>query len=184
MISNRLIIRPSTFEDCITFARWEQQPHIIEFFTISQGRDYNEVAQEYVLRTMDPTMLQFTVLRKDDDLLLGRIFISRLDQQADSLDITRIYIGEDSLRGQGYGREALSLILEYCFINLHMERVTLDHLPQNRRAANLYLSMGFQYEGIARHAGKKDGKYYDLHLMSMVRSEYYKNLKNGDDLYS
>lgn len=181
MESNRIAIRPSTFEDCITFAKWEQQPYIMEYLTISQGRDYNEIAQEFVLRTMEPTMLQFTIFRKEDDLPMGRIFISRINEESDSLDITRIYIGEDSLRGQGYGREALCLLLQYCFINLHMERVTLDHLPENRRAAKLYLSLGFQYEGIARHAGKKDGRYYDLHLMSMIRSEYYKNLRSTGD---
>ncbi|WP_206459159.1 GNAT family N-acetyltransferase [Anaerovorax sp. IOR16] len=180
MQSNHLLIRPSTFEDCTLFAKWEAQPYIIEFFTISQGRDYNEIAQEFVKRTLDSSMLQLTIVMKDEDKPIGRVFISRLDQHADSLDITRIYIGEDSYRGKGLGEEALRLLLEYCFIYLHMERVTLDHVPENRRAANLYLKLGFQYEGIARHAGKKDGKYVDLHLMSMLRSEYFKNMKNGD----
>lgn len=180
MESSRLLIRPSVFEDCVYFARWEEQPAIVERITISQGRDYNEVAQEFVLRTMDPTMLQFTIVLKEEELPIGRIFISRLDQQADSLDITRIYIGEDEYRGCGYGKEAMCILLDYCFINLHMERVTLDHLSDNRRAARLYLNLGFQYEGIARHAGKKDGRYFDLHLMSMLRSEYYKNLRSED----
>jgi ribosomal-protein-alanine N-acetyltransferase len=53
-----------------------------------------------------------------------------------------------------------------------MERVTLDHYTGNL-AGNLYLKLGFKYEGIMRHAAKKDGKYYDLHLMSMLREEYF-----------
>ena len=43
----------------------------------------------------------------------------------------------------------------------------------NKIAAKLYLKVGFSYEGIMRNAGKKDGKYVDLHLMSMLRDEYF-----------
>ena len=54
-----------------------------------------------------------------------------------------------------------------------MERVTLDHYAGNRRGAALYERLGFKDEGTARNAAKKDGKYYDLHLMSILRSEFF-----------
>ena len=69
----------------------------------------------------------------------------------------------------------MRLLLEYCFIHLHTERVTLDHLPHNSRAASLYQKLGFQFEGVMRNSGKKDGRYIDLHLLSMLRKEYYEN---------
>lgn len=179
MESSRLIIRPTIFEDCRYFADWvEQDPEVSEFFTMDQGRGYNEITEEYVIRTLDPTMLQFTIVSKESEEPVGRIWISRIDTHADSLDITRIYIGSKEFRGKGQGEESLRLLLEYCFINLHMERVTLDHMPQNKRAASLYQKLGFQYEGQMRHAGKKDGVYVDLMLMSMLRSEYYANLRD------
>ena len=64
-------------------------------------------------------------------------------------------------------------VLEYCFTFLHMERVTLDYFTGNKRAAALYESLGFKNEGIARNAAKKYGRYYDLHLMSILRSEFF-----------
>ena len=82
------------------------------------------------------------------------------------------------LSEDGSDEEAMRELLEYCFIQLHTERVTLDHLPQNERAAALYLKLGFQYEGVMRHAGKKNGKYIDLHLMSMLRSEFFEKCRN------
>lgn len=177
--SNRLLIRPTTFEDCTYFADWLlNDPEVSEFFTMDQGRDYNEIAEEYVIRTLNSTMLQMTIVSKDMEAPIGRIWISRLDTHGDSLDITRIYLGAKEFRGIGMGEEALRLLLEYCFINLHMERVTLDHMPENKRAASLYQKLGFQYEGRMRHAGKKDGVYVDLMLMSMLRAEYYANLRD------
>ena len=54
-----------------------------------------------------------------------------------------------------------------------MERVTLDYYTGNKRAYTLYESLGFREEGVARTATKKDGRYYDLHIMSMLRSEFF-----------
>ena len=57
--------------------------------------------------------------------------------------------------------------------NFGMERVTIDHFEKNKRADYLYQKIGFQNEGLMRNAGKKNGKYVNLQLMSMLRSEYY-----------
>ncbi len=65
-------------------------------------------------------------------------FFSRINRTDDSLDITRIYIADVNQRGKGYGEEALRLVLEFAFINLHMERVTIDHFEKNKPAAALY----------------------------------------------
>lgn len=54
-----------------------------------------------------------------------------------------------------------------------MERVTIDHFADNETAHYLYRKIGFEDEGKMRHSGKKDGKYYDMELMSMLRVEYY-----------
>lgn len=181
MESKNLLIRPTTFEDCSLFAVWEKTPEVTEFFSMDDGRDYEEVVREFVTREFDETKLQFTILLKNyqgEDEVIGRIYISRLDRHEDSLDITRIYIGPAGYRHKGYGEEAMRLILEYCFINLHTERVTLDHFTGNEFAAKLYLKLGFQYEGIARNSTKKNGKYHDLHIMSLLRSEYYEKVHN------
>ena len=89
------------------------------------------------------------------------------------MDITRIYIADKAIRGTGLGEEALRAALKLAFEEMNRERVTLDHFTGNQIASHLYLKVGFQYEGVMRHGGKKDGKYIDLHLMSMLRDEYF-----------
>ncbi len=64
-------------------------------------------------------------------------------------------------------------MLRLAFEEMNMERVTLDHFTDNKIASKLYLKVGFSYEGVMRNGGKKDGKYVDLHLMSMLREEYF-----------
>ncbi|MDD2484217.1 MAG: GNAT family protein [Eubacteriales bacterium] len=180
MESANIIIRETDFSDCVCFAKWEKKAFVSECFTISDERDYEEIAKEYVIRTQESDKLQFTITLREDNRPIGRVYISRIDPHSDSLDITRIYIGEEDCIGKGLGEEAMRLVLEYCFIQLHTERVTLDHLPKNEKAAALYLKLGFQYEGVMRHAGKKNGRYVDLHLMSMLRTEYFEKCKNRE----
>lgn len=181
MESKNLIIRQTTFEDCSLFATWEKSYEVAEVFSIDNDSSYEKIVRESIVAELDKTKLQFTILLKDyqsEDQVLGRIFVTHLDKMYDSLDISRIYIGPQELRNKGYGEEALRLFLEYCFINLHTERVTLDHLPGNVEASRLYLKLGFQYEGVARNASKKNGKYQDLNKMSILRSEYYEKVHN------
>lgn len=77
------------------------------------------------------------------------------------------------------GEEALKAALRLAFEEMNMERVTLDHFTANKIASRLYLKLGFNYEGVMRNGGKKDGKYIDLHLMSMLREEYFAGKSEG-----
>lgn len=170
----RVYLRESTFDDCKLFAKWEKNEFVSGFFTINEGRDYEEVVCEYVNRKNDPSVLQLTICLKDDDEPIGRIHISNINWKYDSLDITRIYLGEKSVRGEGLGEEALRACLYIAFEDYKMERVTLDYFDGNDIAASLYTKVGFQKEGVMRNGGKKNGKYVNLILMSMLSSEYKK----------
>jgi len=172
MISNNIIIRKSTFDDCKEFIRWEMQDYVREFLSIDKDRSYEDVVREFITREKDFSKKQYTIILKASNLPIGRIYLSDISRESDSIDITRIYIGDENFLGKGYGREAMVILLEYCFKTLNMERVTLDHYSNNIKGASLYLDLGFKYEGIMRNAAKKDNDYFDLHLMSILKKEY------------
>ena len=153
----RVYLRESSFDDCAYFAKWEKEPAVTEFFTINESRDYEEVVREYLERLPDPTQVQFTICSMADDHPMGRVYISRIDDHYDSLDITRIYIADPSMRGQGLGEEALWLALDYAFQERGCERVTLDYFTGNDIASSLYQKVGFVNDGNMRHGGKKNG---------------------------
>lgn len=176
MEDKKVYLRKTVFSDLEYFARWECDPAVTEFFTISEGRDYEEIATEFIERKDDDTCVDFTVVLTETDEPIGRIYISNINTHYDSMDITRIYIGEVPKRGLGLGEAALREAMAYGFDELGCERVTLDHFTANIRARNLYLKVGFKPEGCMRHGGKKNGEYVDLNLMSILKDEYY-----GDD---
>lgn len=173
METQNFIIRETEFKDYEYFAVWEKDPIVTKFLSFDEERTYEDVVTEGLYNKFSAERMDFTIVERDTDKPVGRIYISRIDRHSDSLDITKFYIGDSSMWGKGVGREIMNEVLEYCFTFLHMERVTLDYYTGNKRASSLYESLGFKSEGVARNATKKDGRYYDLNLMSMLRSEFF-----------
>lgn len=175
METRNFLIRETEFNDYKYFAGWEVDPVVTKFLSFDENRTYEDVVTEALYNKKDETKLDFTVIKRETGEPVGRIYISRIDRHGDSLDITKFYIGDPSLWGKGVGREIMTEVLAYCFTFLHMERVTLDYYTGNKRASSLYESLGFKSEGVARNATKKDGRYHDLNLMSMLRSEFFED---------
>lgn len=173
METQNFIIRETEFRDYEYFAVWEKDPVVTKYLSFDEERTYEDVVTEGLYNKFNKERIDFTIVARQSGEPIGRIYISRIDRHSDSLDITKFYIGDPKLWGKGIGREIMNEVLEYCFTFLHMERVTLDYYTGNKRASTLYESLGFKSEGVARNATKKDGKYYDLHLMSMLRSEFF-----------
>ena len=177
METQNFIIRETEFRDYEYFAVWEKDPVVTKYLSFDEERTYEDVVTEGLYNKFNKERIDLTIVARQSGEPVGRIYISRIDRHSDSLDITKFYIGDPKLWGKGIGREIMNEVLEYCFTFLHMERVTLDYYTGNKRASTLYESLGFKSEGVARNATKKDGKYYDLHLMSMLRSEFFGDKK-------
>ena len=173
METQNFIIRETEFRDYEYFAVWEKDPVVTKYLSFDEERTYEDVVTEGLYNKFNKERIDLTIVARQSGEPVGRIYISRIDRHSDSLDITKFYIGDPKLWGKGIGREIMNEVLEYCFTFLHMERFTLDYYTGNKRASTLYESLGFKSEGVARNATKKDGKYYDLHLMSMLRSEFF-----------
>ena len=152
-----------------------------------------DVVRKFVADEEDPKAQQFTILLKEDGFQdaedsveaaedsdvnlqyagtrkIGRIVLADIEDGWKG-EIWRIYIGDKTLRGKGYGKQAMEAMMGYCFDVLGLERLYLDHYTGNP-AAGLYLSLGFKYEGVLRKNCRKNGVLYDVHLMSMLREEY------------
>ncbi len=83
-----------------------------------------------------------------------------------------IFIGEKSLWDKGYGTEAVELLLRHGFDTLNLNRIYLRVFSTNLRARRSYEKVGFVLEGTLRQAVYRQGRYADIHIMSILRSEW------------
>ncbi len=176
--TERLVIRPSRWDDTDTFYEWELLPEVTKFFSIRDNQSKEDVVRKYVADSDDPKARQFTICLKAGTpgipeaggRMIGRIVLADIEDEWKA-EIWRIYIADTALRGRGLGKEAMLAMMKYCFEELNLKRLYLDHYTGNP-ASFLYQSLGFKYEGVLRDNCRKNGGLYDVHLMSMLASEY------------
>jgi ribosomal-protein-alanine N-acetyltransferase len=74
--------------------------------------------------------------------------------------------------GQGLMAEALRALIRHCFETLAINRIEVDPQSNNTRAITMLRKLGFRAEGIARQRRNKCGKYQDLAVHSLLKSEW------------
>jgi len=84
-----------------------------------------------------------------------------------------ISIGDKTFWNQGYGRKAVRLLVRFAFQTLNLHRVYLQVYENNARAIRAYEHAGFVHEGRLRQARFQDGRYVDVLIMSILRSEWH-----------
>jgi RimJ/RimL family protein N-acetyltransferase len=94
-----------------------------------------------------------------------------IDQHDRSAEIG-ISIGEKEFWDQGYGTKAIRLIVGHGFGNLNLNRIYLRVYETNPRGKRCYEKAGFSVDGRLRQARFLEGKYVDVFIMSILKSEW------------
>ncbi len=70
---------------------------------------------------------------------------------------------------QGYGAEALKMLVDFAFDELNLHRVQLSYYTLNARGRRCYDKVGFQEEGVLKDFLYRHGKYHDKIIMSVIK---------------
>jgi len=81
----------------------------------------------------------------------------------------RKLIGEPSLRGKGYARQAAALWIRFGLEALGLRKIYLNTLETNIRNIRINEELGFRVEGILHDEVCIDGTYYDVLRMGLWR---------------
>lgn len=84
------------------------------------------------------------------------------------------YSISEAYHGQGYGYEALQLMLRKVFYEAHLYRVEAKCSVENPASYKLLEKVGFTKEGVLREYFNIRGKRIDHFIYSFLRSEYIK----------
>jgi len=114
--------------------------------------------------------LVIEVRNQDSWQPIGDCGFNTIDQHSRSAEIG-IFIGRKDLWNRGYGTETMCLLLKHGFHTLNLNRIFLRVYETNKGAIRSYEKAGFVHEGRMRQAQFRNGKYEDVLLMSVLRSE-------------
>ena len=160
--------------DIPLFLKWFNDPEVTmgleSVFPMSEARE-DQWFDNMLKRPIETQPLAIEIQIENEWKIIGNIAIFDFDKIAHSAEVG-IVIGEKEFWGKGYGTKALKLILKHGFGTLNLNRISLQVYGLNDRAIRVYNKVGFVLEGTMRDAVYRQGKYYDVHIMSILRKEW------------
>ena len=106
-----------------------------------------------------------------DGKFIGQCALFHYDTVASTCELG-ITIGDKDYWAKGYGREAITLLLDYAFRLRNIRKVWLQVHAHNPRAISAYKACGFIEEGRLRAHVWSNGQYIDLVQMGVLRDEW------------
>lgn len=168
-IGQRVRLAPPQAEDALIMAQWSLDSHYLRLLEDDPVRpqtpDDVRGAGEFRLRTLS------------EDKLIGFAAIFNVTRHGSAM--LAIGIGEAAYRGQGYGSDALRLLLGYAFRELNLYRIGLNVFSYNEAAIRAYEHVGFVREGVRRGSILRDGRRYDEYQYGILASEWQARYQPG-----
>lgn len=180
LFGERVRLRAAEKEDITAFLRWINDEDVTENLFLVSPMSRFEEENWYDAMMKKPESEHVLVIEVKDETPnqeyrpIGTCQFHNLDWRNRSAEIG-IMIGEKTFWDRGYGTETMQLLLRHGFNTLNLHRIWLQVYAKNQRGIRAYEKAGFIFEGKYRQAHYQQGKYHDIHLMSILKEEWQKD---------
>lgn len=182
LYSSRIRLRAIEREDLPRFVRWFNDPDVrrnLQLFIPLGLPQEEEWFKEILHKPVEEQPLVIEIHQEEAWLPVGNAgFISI--RNADRAAEMGISIGEKTFWDKGYGTEAVRLLLRFGFNEINLNRIYLKVNEINLRGIRCYEKAGFKVDGRLRQDRFMDGKYMDVLIMSVLRSEWKEENQGGN----
>jgi RimJ/RimL family protein N-acetyltransferase len=173
LVGKRIRLAALSQADIPVMARWYQDTGFVRLYDATPAMPKSE---EEIKETLDDVRknknaFAFGIRLIETDELIGD---AQLDGVlwAHGVAWLGLGIGLREYWGQGYGEEAMRLVLNFGFMELNLHRIQLTVFAYNDRAIRLYERLGFRREGVYREFMQRDGERFDMYLYGLLRREW------------
>jgi len=167
----RVYLRPIEPSDLPSFYQWANAPETRGLIGEVQPSSYPETVESYEKKKKDPDCVWLAVVVRETQQLIGETGLLRMFPPWRTTDWS-VIIGESLARGQGYGTEAASLMLNYAFGSLNFHRVSIGVVGFNLAALRFYERLGFRREGVQRDGYYYAHRYHEFVMLSLLEDEF------------
>ncbi len=166
----RIVLRPPRSDDVDAYFALIQDAESLRL-TGTQGTFTREGAARWIATIAEQDdRIDLAIILRDTDELIGEVVLNHIDPINRSANI-RIGL-LTPYTSQGYGSEAMRLLIAHAFEQVNLHRLELGVFAFNPRALHVYEKLGFRQEGRRRDVLYQDGAYHDSIDMSILEEEY------------
>jgi UDP-4-amino-4,6-dideoxy-N-acetyl-beta-L-altrosamine N-acetyltransferase len=170
LIGKKVTLKAVEEESLEQFRNWRNDPELRKYF-----REYREISKTMQKKWFDnicndKNQVNFEIRTLDEDTLLGHCGLYYINWITRSGEFG-IYIGNKQYRNGGNGSDALRTLIKYGFENLNLNKIWCE-VYDNNPSIEVYKHIGFVFEGTMRQNYYSEGRYWDSHILSLLREEY------------
>lgn len=125
----------------------------------------------------DPTKKYWIIEFEQKDI--GLLSIMNIDTYNKNC-LWAFYIVDTNLRGKGIGKNLECNIHDYVFTELNLNKIYGDVLHTNTKVLNIHKHFGYTIEGTLREQVVKNGQYYDMIKIGILKKEWMELQKDFD----
>ncbi len=140
--------------------------HTLQPFSKQQLKEYIAHSQNDVFITRQLRL----VISSYKGSLLGLIDLFDFDPYHRRAGLG-IIIAKKEDRGKGFAKEALKLLINYCFNRLLLHQVYCNILQSNKESLHLFEACGFERVGLKKDWNLWEGSYNNEWLLQLINSE-------------
>lgn len=167
IIGKRVYIRPITEEDTDLIIEWRNSEAVRPYFIYQ--KPFTREGHLNWLKTMIETGCgyQFIVCRIEDDEPVGCTYLRDYDREHNKIEYG-VFLGLESVKGQGIGTEILGLTLQFAFEVLKVHKVFARAFSDNQASIGSFLKGGFTKEAYLKDEVRVNGEYRDIVLLGII----------------
>lgn len=169
LIGQKCYLSPIHLEDAPIFTAWLNDQDVVQQLALAKT-NVSLASEKQWLETLVREHV-YTIVDAATNRAIGIVGLHAPDH-INQVSEMGMFIGEKSLWDQGYGTEALRLLLRYAFDELNLHNITLRVFAFNARAIACYRKMGFKEIGRQRQAHIFHGQRHDIVFMDLLAEEF------------
>ena len=168
--SKRLILEPLSLKHLSeTYVSWLNDSETNRYLE-TRGGYTTEKLKHFLIENENKNILFWAIKKKQDNKHIGNIKIDPVDWDLLSGEYG-ILMGDKNSWGKGFAKEASLLVIDYCFNQLGLKKITLGVIHENTAALGLYRKMGFTVEERIKDKGTYNGKLCDS-IRMVLKNEH------------
>lgn len=171
--TKRFTLRAAREQDCLDILALYSDERVAQYLPLAPFETVDDAMGElgwYTKIFVEKSGLRWMI----EDAVSGRVigtcgFLNREEVH------NRAEIGYDlhpDYWGQGVMTEVAHAVLQFGFMNMELNKIEAKADPQNKGSIALLQKLGFQQEGLLREHEFEKGRYVDLAVFSLLKSEF------------
>jgi RimJ/RimL family protein N-acetyltransferase len=174
MVGKKFYLSPIDVNDVEKFTEWLNNLEVTQNLVVYSYMISTENEKGFLEKLSKEHT--YSIIDFATNELIGNCGFNSIDNLNQTAEVG-IFIGNKKYWNNGYGTEALILLMDYGFKALNLHNIFLNVYSFNERARKCYEKIGFKIIGRKRESLLRGKERHDNILMDILYNEFYEKNK-------